>query len=147
MVCTVIDLASVLQAESDLRQKAEALQKEKAIMAKLPVADNDILTLNVGGTIFVTKRATLIQVALASANKCRSVMLGAKCFVVQVIVLRRWPAMSAGLSSWTFLSVIDCKHVQSALGLHFVSFNNAASSRCTVTLLHHADSLFLAIRL
>lgn len=37
-----------LQAEGDLRQKAEALQKEKEMMAKVPVADNDILTLNVG---------------------------------------------------------------------------------------------------
>ena len=61
-----------LQAEGNLRQNFEALQKEKETMAKVPVADNDILTLNVGGTIVVTKRATLIQVALASVHNHRA---------------------------------------------------------------------------
>lgn len=54
--------------EGDLRQKFEAQQKEKGMMAKVPVADNDILPLNVGGTILATKRATLTQVALASVH-------------------------------------------------------------------------------
>ena len=52
-----------------MKQKVEALQHEKETMAKVPVADNDITTVNVGGTHFLTKRATLTQVnqLLASA--------------------------------------------------------------------------------
>lgn len=57
-----------------MKQKVEALQHEKEMMAQVPVADNDILTVNVGGTHFLTKRATLTQVnqLLASALAPRS---------------------------------------------------------------------------
>lgn len=77
-----------LQAEGDLRQKTVALQKEKEIMAKVPVADNDLLTLNIGGSIQVTKRSTLTQVALTSAHSFISDLCGSACLAGQVIMLR-----------------------------------------------------------
>lgn len=82
MISTVDCFASFLntcwslQAEDILRQKTEALQKEREIMAKVPVADNDLLTLNIGGSIQVTKRSTLTQVALASAQVLNLICAG-----------------------------------------------------------------------
>ena len=51
-----------VQAQADLQQGKEALKQEKALMQTLPVADNDIVNLNVGGTLLSTKRSTLTQV-------------------------------------------------------------------------------------
>ena len=57
------------QAEVNLKKQTAAFffffffsQQEKAMMAMVSVADNDILTPNVGGTLLATKRSTLTQV-------------------------------------------------------------------------------------
>ena len=53
---------TTLQAEGKLKNQVAAFEQEKILMTTVPVADNDILTLNVGGTLLATKRSTLTQV-------------------------------------------------------------------------------------
>ena len=54
MLCT--------QEQSELKQQLEALQREKELMQSVAVADNDIVNLNIGGTLMSSKRLTLTQV-------------------------------------------------------------------------------------
>ena len=53
-----------LQAEANIKSKEQALQLERQQMASVPVADNDVIHLNVGGSLTSTKRLTLTQVGL-----------------------------------------------------------------------------------
>ena len=53
-----------LQAEANIQSKEQALQLEHQQMASVPVADNDIIHLNIGGSLLSTKRLTLTQVGL-----------------------------------------------------------------------------------
>ncbi len=39
-------------------------------MTTIPVAENDVLSLNVGGTLLTTKRSTLTQVHLCLLELC-----------------------------------------------------------------------------
>ena len=50
------------QAEVTLEHEVAALAKEKELMATTTAADNDVIYLNVGGTVCATKRSTLTQV-------------------------------------------------------------------------------------
>ena len=52
------------QAQTKLKRDVEAFEQEKKMMATVPVADNDILYLNVGGELVSTKRSTLTQVTV-----------------------------------------------------------------------------------
>lgn len=51
-----------LQDQAELKQQIGLFEQEKKLMATVPVADNDVLSLNVGGTLLTTKRSTLTQV-------------------------------------------------------------------------------------
>ena len=55
-------LFACAQAQDEVRRQLAALEQEKKLMQTLDVADNDIVDLNVGGTLFSTKRSTLMQV-------------------------------------------------------------------------------------
>ena len=56
--------AALDQQAAELQAQKAALEKEKQQMTAVGVADNDVLELNVGGTQFAAKRATLTQVPL-----------------------------------------------------------------------------------
>lgn len=47
--------------QAELKQQIELFEQEKKLMATVPVADNDVLSLNVAGTLLTTKRSTLTQ--------------------------------------------------------------------------------------
>ena len=50
------------KAEAALDDRASHFADENKQMATVPVADNDVVDVNVGGTIVSTKRSTLTQV-------------------------------------------------------------------------------------
>ncbi len=50
------------QAEAALDDRAKNFADENKQMTTFPVADNDVVDINVGGTILSTKRSTLTQV-------------------------------------------------------------------------------------
>ncbi|KAL0028555.1 hypothetical protein WJX79_001387 [Trebouxia sp. C0005] len=49
------------EAQAKLKHQIELFEQEKKLMATVAVADNDDLSLNVGGTLLTTKRSTLTQ--------------------------------------------------------------------------------------
>lgn len=56
------------ETERRLAAAQEQLESEKQTMEKVKVSDNDIVYLNVGGRMFATKRASLMQVGAAVAG-------------------------------------------------------------------------------
>ncbi len=50
------------KAEAALDDRANHFADENKQMATVPVADNDVVDINVGGTIVSTKRSSLTQV-------------------------------------------------------------------------------------
>ena len=57
------------EQEKRLTEERERLTKEKAVMTKIQCSDDDIVHLNVGGTIFATKRGSLRLVSITSLTK------------------------------------------------------------------------------
>jgi len=51
-----------MEEQAKLKHDTEAFEQEKKSMATVAVAENDVLNLNVGGTLLATKRSTLTQV-------------------------------------------------------------------------------------
>ena len=75
-----------MQAQAALTQDKEAFEREKDLMQTVPAADNDIVNLNVGGTLLSTKRSTLTQVFTThrvAAGKALSQCLCHKCTLLQ----------------------------------------------------------------
>lgn len=64
-VLCVQERATVHKQVAELAHQVEALKQERQRMTAIGVADNDVLELNVGGTQFAVKRATLTQVCQA----------------------------------------------------------------------------------
>lgn len=54
------------EAQTKLERQIELFEQEKKLMATVAVADNDVLNLNVGGTLLTTKRSTLTQAESSS---------------------------------------------------------------------------------
>ena len=52
------------EQEKRLNEERERLNKEKAVMTKIQCSNDDIVHLNVGGTIFATKRGSLRLVSV-----------------------------------------------------------------------------------
>ena len=44
--------------------KVQLFEQENKLMSSVPIADNDVLDLNVGGSLICTKRSTLTQVGV-----------------------------------------------------------------------------------
>ena len=91
-------------------------------MAKVPVADDDILTLNVGGTILVTKRATLTQVAhtfvtWTCAGQHAEMPACPECWLVFL----------------TLVYDINCKHLHTGIELKTLYFTPACASAGTLS--------------
>ena len=63
LLCRAVDVIDFLKAHANLARDRQALESEKEQMQHVSVADNDILTLNVGGMILCPSRSTLIQVS------------------------------------------------------------------------------------
>ena len=61
-LCQAVLSSADIQARAQLKHEVEAFELEKAMMARVAVADDDVLNLNVGGKLFTTKRSTLTQV-------------------------------------------------------------------------------------
>lgn len=62
--CKLISLTGNAQARVDLERQTEAFRHEQQRMQAVIVADDDIVNLNVGGTLLSTRRSTLTQVGL-----------------------------------------------------------------------------------
>ena len=54
--------AALDERAEQLAQQAAQLSQEKQQMTAVGIADNDVLDLNVGGTLLSVKRSTLVQV-------------------------------------------------------------------------------------
>ncbi len=63
MLCRAADFTDFLKVQASLAGDRQALDLEKEQLQHISVADNDILTLGVGGTAFGTNRSTLTQVS------------------------------------------------------------------------------------
>ena len=108
------------QAVEIIESKA-AFEKEKQQMTAIGVADNDVLELNVGGTQFAAKRATLTQVDhKAYASTCilslfEQTQLNLKSESAQHVSTRTKPSCCSGLLS-SGGRISSCSHVQRAMG-------------------------------
>ena len=58
-----------MQEEKDLAERVAAFEQEMELMAAVGIADHDVLTLNVGGTVFCTKRSTLTQLSISTSKQ------------------------------------------------------------------------------
>ena len=56
--------AALDERAEQLAKQATQLSEEKQKMTAVGIADNDVLDLNVGGTLLSVKRSTLVQVRL-----------------------------------------------------------------------------------
>ena len=65
-----VDVFDLLKAHANLARDRQALEFEKEQVQHTTVAVNDILTLNVGGTILCTNRSTLTQVSAQVCEPC-----------------------------------------------------------------------------
>ncbi len=72
LLCRAVDVTDFLKAHANLARDRQALELEKEQMQHVSVADNDVLTLNVGGTILCTHRSTLTQVSAQVCAPCCS---------------------------------------------------------------------------
>ena len=53
-----------VQAQALLHEEVQHFAQENRLMTSVQVADNDVLELNVGGSLMTTKRSTLTQVGI-----------------------------------------------------------------------------------
>ena len=72
LLCRAVDVTDFLKAHANLARDRQALELEKEQMQHVSVAENDIVTLNVGGTILCTNRSTLTQVSAQVCAPCCS---------------------------------------------------------------------------
>jgi hypothetical protein len=65
LLCRAVDVTKLLKARD-----RQALELQKEQVQHISVAANDILTLNVGGTLLCTNRSTLTQVSAQTCELC-----------------------------------------------------------------------------